>query len=256
MKIQQYLSRIGFYGEAKPDRETLEELLRCHLEQVPFENLECYQNPHPMSLKIEDLYEKVVLHRRGGICFELNGLFLWLLESLGFDVYPILVRIQMGSDKLEPISHQAMIVTLDGEKYYCDVGFGGPAPKGLIALDKRQIQTVAGEEYRSVLRGCQYEIQWYHRNNWETLFSFVDLPAAQEDFEILMFYFSACPDSEFVQCRLLNLCLPDGSLALTDHQFTKREGEHVTRFMLNTREESEEVIRKEFHIDLPIGLCK
>lgn len=249
MKIQQYLNRIGFTGKAKPDLETLEKLLCCHLEQVPFENLDCYQNPHPMSLKLEDLYEKVVLRKRGGICFELNGLFLWLLECIGFDVYPILVRIQMGSEKLEPISHEAIIVTLDGKKYYCDVGFGGPAPKGLVCLNDQQNQTIAGKQYRVVPNGSEYEIHRWYNEKWEILFSFVDLPAAQEDFEILMYYFSSYPKSEFVRCLLLNLCLPDGSLALTDNQFTRRDGEKVTQVMLNNHQELVDVIRDCFHLE-------
>jgi len=250
VKIQQYLDRIGFGGEAKPDLKTLEKLLCCHLEQVPFENLDCYQNPHNLSLQLENLFDKIVTRRRGGICFELNGLFLWLLQCLGYDAYPILVRIQMGSKKLEPISHEAIIVTLDDRKYYCDVGFGGPAPKGLVSLDDRQEQQICGQTYRTVYLEGQYEICWLHHGAWESLFRFCDSPAAQEDFEILMYYFSSHPKSEFVTSMLLNRCLPDGSAALTDGKLVVRRGRSKTERILNTQEEIEDVLGQIFHLSI------
>jgi len=250
MVIEQYLSRIGYNGSREVSLENLKQLIVCHLEQVPFENLDCYQNPHNLSICLEDLFEKIVTRRRGGICFELNGLFLWLLQCLGYDAYPILVRIQMGSEKLEPISHEAIIVTLEDRKYYCDVGFGGPAPKGIVALDDREEQLICGQRYQTVLIGGQYEIHWHHREIWETLFRFYDTPAASEDFEILMFYFSAHPKSEFVTSLLLNRCLPDGSAALTGGKLVVRRGRNKTERILNTQEEIKDVLGQTFHLSI------
>ena len=61
---------------------------RCrpaHLVTVPFENLDVYHR-RGVSTDVVASYAKVVEARRGGWCFELNGLFGWLLGRLGYDV--------------------------------------------------------------------------------------------------------------------------------------------------------------------------
>ena len=80
-----YLERIGFDGPADATAETLARLQEAHCRAVPYENFDILDG-RPISLELPDLYRKVVAERRGGYCFELNGLFAWLLRELGFDV--------------------------------------------------------------------------------------------------------------------------------------------------------------------------
>ena len=82
--VDAYLERIGFQGEASPDVETLNRLIRCHMENVPFENIDVYYSKQAPSLEIPALWDKMITRRRGGYCFELNGMFGWLLRELGF----------------------------------------------------------------------------------------------------------------------------------------------------------------------------
>ena len=63
-KVAAYLSRIGFAGMPDGSAEDLAKLQECHLHTVPYENLDIY-NRVPLSLDIEQLYEKIVLRRRG-----------------------------------------------------------------------------------------------------------------------------------------------------------------------------------------------
>ena len=79
MDICAYLNRIGYTGTRETSRENLDTLLRCHLETVPFEKLECSGSGAPLSNALDVLYDKVVVRRRGGICFELNSLLYGLL---------------------------------------------------------------------------------------------------------------------------------------------------------------------------------
>ena len=123
--MEQYLERIGYTGDRTPNLENLSRLVRCHLETVPFENLDCLHNPTVFSLNLEDLLDKVVTRRRGGVCCELNTLFNALLTYLGYNAYSIMVRITMRPGP-RPITHQCVITVIDGKRYYCDVGFGGP----------------------------------------------------------------------------------------------------------------------------------
>ena len=124
MQIQAFFDRIGYTGTAEPTLSNLQQIVRCHLETVPFENTSFHKNPREMSLKPEDLYDKVVNRRLGGVCFELNGLFNWLLNEIGYQVYPVSVRISMFPGFPAPITHQGNVAVIDGKKYYCDVGFG------------------------------------------------------------------------------------------------------------------------------------
>ena len=107
-----YLKRIGYTEDIQKDKETLNGLIRAHLEQVPFENLDVCELGEVPSLDEGKLFEKIVEKNRGGYCFELNTLFLALLRALGFTVYPVAVRVLWNRDILPPVSHMALVVRL------------------------------------------------------------------------------------------------------------------------------------------------
>ena len=246
MDIQVYFDRIGYTGTRDLTVENLTLLIRQHLETVPFENLDCYPNGHPLSNAPERLYEKIVLNRRGGICFELNGLLFQLLKALGYDCHSVAVRIPRP-DGIAPISHQGVVVTLDGKQYYCDVGFGGPGPKGALPLDADPVQTVDGEPFRVIRDGISVRIQRHHQDDWRDILLYADVPYIPEDFSGMLYHFSMAPDSYFVVQRLVNLCVKGGgSLALTDNRFTARRDGTVIQMELKDEEEVREVLAKEF----------
>ena len=88
MDVEAYLARIGYDGPRAPSARTLAALQRAHLRAVPFEALDCHLG-NPVTVEPADAYRKVVGDRRGGFCFELNGLIAWLQGDLGFDVAPL-----------------------------------------------------------------------------------------------------------------------------------------------------------------------
>ena len=95
-QIQDYMERIHFHGEADLTKETLDKLIYAHQTAIPFENLDVYEYHKSISLKPEDLFQKMVTDRRGGYCFEMNGLFGYMLQSMGFDARPCLCRFMFG----------------------------------------------------------------------------------------------------------------------------------------------------------------
>lgn len=257
MNVKNYLNRIGIFDMPAPDRASLARLTRAHLENVPFENLDFYEFGKEISLDPERLYEKLVQRRRGGICFELNGLFAALLEKLGYDLYLVGARIQWMYDRIRPLSHQGIVVCLPDGRYYCDVGFGGPGPKGVLSLDETGPQTVCGEEFlvkRSVQGGyCRRkEERWEQacaetfricrkrKGDWQEVIVFDDMPMSTEDFRVLCYYYTHSRESKFMGERVVNLCLPYGSLALTGNTLTERQ---------KSRTETGEplVLKTEFH---------
>jgi len=85
MNIEAYLKRINYHGSLAPNVETLRDLQVAHLLAVPFENLSIHRK-EPIVLETEALFGKIVERRRGGFCYEANGLFAALLSNLGFEV--------------------------------------------------------------------------------------------------------------------------------------------------------------------------
>ena len=249
MDIQAYLDRIGYTGTRELTLNNLTHLIRQHLETVPFENLDCCYKGAPLTNDPEIVFEKVVLRRRGGICFELNGLLFALLTALGYETHAVAVRLPRP-DGLAPISHQGNVVTLDGKQYYCDVGFGGPGPKGALALDDEPEQTVDGQQFRVSRDGVFVTICRLQEDQWIETICYADIPCIWQDFTGLLYHFGMAPYSYFVTQRLVNLCLPGGgSLALTNDRFTARRNGTVTQAVL-TEAEIPEILEKEFGIVL------
>lgn len=119
-----YLARIGYAGNPLPDLDTLRELHLSHLRAIPFENLAIHAG-EKIVLDEAALYAKIVGRRRGGICYELNGLFAWLLRALGFEVTLLAANVHVGETELTPdFDHMVLMVTIDGRRYLADVGFG------------------------------------------------------------------------------------------------------------------------------------
>ena len=120
-----YLKRIDMDPETfRPDLSHLNELLYKHHRNVPFDNLNVWDRAELPSLGIPDLFKKIVVDRRGGYCFEMNGLLESALRTLGYDCYGVEIRIVRGRDFLPAYRHRGVIVRLDGKKLFCDVGLG------------------------------------------------------------------------------------------------------------------------------------
>jgi N-hydroxyarylamine O-acetyltransferase len=124
MDVSDYLRRIGLVPAPTRTLDGLAELSFAHLCTVPFENLDIAAG-RPLSLELDDLYGKIVDRRRGGFCYELNGLFAWLLRGLGFDVTLLagqLVDHETGIPGPER-AHLVLLVNL-GDHWLVDVGWG------------------------------------------------------------------------------------------------------------------------------------
>jgi N-hydroxyarylamine O-acetyltransferase len=120
-----YLARIGAGRPQRPDAAALRALHHAHLLAVPFENLSIALG-EPISLEPGDLLRKVVTDRRGGFCYELNGAFALLLESLGFGVRRVAAAVFGTGAPGPPLDHLALLVDVPGDDnpWLADVGFG------------------------------------------------------------------------------------------------------------------------------------
>lgn len=84
-QLAAYLARIGFVGDVRPDLETLTALHRAHVESIAWECIDCFLG-RPTTRDPRAAFDKIVTGGRGGWCYEMNGLFGWMLEAIGFSV--------------------------------------------------------------------------------------------------------------------------------------------------------------------------
>jgi N-hydroxyarylamine O-acetyltransferase len=152
-QIDAYLRRLGAEHPALPTADALRELHLRHLRTVPFENLSVHLGEE-IVLEEERLLAKVVGARRGGFCYELNGLFGALLSALGYEVTLLAARVYGDGGALGiPYDHLALLVrTVDGGDRLADVGFGAHSHRPL-EFGERGEQLDPGGTFRIVDAG-------------------------------------------------------------------------------------------------------
>lgn len=213
-QTDRYLARINTPRPEHCDAEALRLLTRAHLENVPFEDLEPFLDRRSPSLEEDRLFEKIVEQRRGGYCFELNKAFYLLVTALGYEADRMAARIVYHRDEPRPFSHRVSVVKADGKRWFCDVGFGGPGPKGALEFAPDITQEIFGDCYRFRFTGTDAVLQLLEDGRFTDVLIICTRPCTEADFVPLNGYFGYHPDSVFTQRRVLYRCLPDGIVSL------------------------------------------
>lgn len=251
--LNAYLERIEYLGDLVPNLETLQKLQECHTRTIPYEDL----NPLlgiPVKLDPESLQRKIVQEKRGGYCFEQNGLFRLALEAIGFQVIPLAGRVLWNhqEDEMTARTHMILLVNIEQQPYISDVGFGGQVPTIPLLLNPDKIQETPLEPYKFEKRGDDFLLKSPIRHEWRTLYRFNLNPVPPIDYKLANWYTSTHPDSPFVHdlkvvrtdtgCRYTLL-----NNRLTIHRIN-RESEH--QFLAKTGE-IREALESVFKLHLP-----
>lgn len=195
-----YLQRLGYDAPPAPTLQTLQELQLRHVCTFAFESLSTLMRL-PVPIDLPSVEQKVLREGRGGYCYELNQMFLALLQELGFDARGITGRVVMGGppDAHTARTHRLSLVTLDGVRYISDVGFGGMVPSSPLQLDTEAVQATAHEPYRLSFDGQGSYTLWAQvGEEWRGLYVFDLQEQAAIDYQIGNWYVSTHPDSPFV----------------------------------------------------------
>lgn len=222
-----YLRRIACDGPLQPSADTLRRIQVAHLLTVPFENLSIHAR-EPIVLDDHALFDKIVVRRRGGFCYELNGLFAALLRQLGFDV-TMLSAAAFGADGRcgPPFDHMALMVGLE-ERWLVDVGFGDSFREPL-RLDARTVQEHGDRAYRIAADGGEFMLsQRDGRGGWRHQYRFDLTPHVYADYAGMCHYHQTSPDSHFTRQRLCSLATADGRITISGTRLivTSREPRH------------------------------
>jgi len=250
MDTGDYLKRIGYRGPTRPSARVLRRLHGRHLLSIPFENLDIHLH-RPIILNEAALYDKIIKHRRGGFCYELNGSFASLLKKLGFKVSMLSARVARKSGGFSPdFDHLTLLVQFK-EPWLADVGFGDSftEPK---RLKMSYPQTDHGKDYRFTRKDGWILLSRRTKGShlWEPQYKFNLTPRKLEDFIPRCRWQQTSPSSHFRKGRVCTRLTPNGRLTLADTKFSVTRGNKKVELPLKNPEEFDVLLRRRFGIDL------
>jgi len=255
----EYLDRIHFPAWAssdvlEPSLQVLQALHQAHLLAVPFENLSIHYG-QPIILQEELLFDKIVQRRRGGFCYELNGLFAWLLQQLGFQVTLLSAEVANDAGSFSPeFDHLTLLVhDLDGTDWLADVGFGDSFRLPVRFEAEVEHADADGHKYRLQKDDDESEywiLQQFSDEKWQPQYRFTLQPHQLTDFTERCHYQQTSPESHFTQKRICSLATPTGRITLSDLRLITTMYEKREERLLQSEEEFQEVLAEMFGIVL------
>jgi len=251
MNTDAYLERIGYRGSREPTLATLRALQRTHLWQVPFENLDIHRQQE-IRIDLDRFYDKIVRRKRGGFCFEVNGLFNELLEDFGFVTHFITCSVfSQPKQQFTPyFGHVAIIAHLE-EDWLVDVGFGTNFPEPLrLATEEPQLQD--GTYYQLLpLNAEETLLQRFTEGEAPIkMYKFKRNPQELSDFSEMCVYHQTSPESIFTQGKLCSLMTADGRITLTDKVFIETLGSEKQETAVKNQHDFEQKLKEYFGIEL------
>jgi len=247
MDIAAYLHRINYRGPLNRDGETLRQLHLAHLRSVPFENLSIHAG-EPIVLNDDALFDKIVTRKRGGFCYELNGLFSALLRALGFQVDRLSAQVANAETEFSSdFDHMTLLVTL-AERWLVDVGFGESFIEPL-RLDKADPQVQDGRAYRiETADDYRLGLQLNDENVWKPFYRFKLQAYDYQDFEERCRFHQTSPESHFTKNRICSMLTTNGRVSIADTRLIVTESGERTEQPISSSEQYETLLRKHFGI--------
>ena len=262
-QVVQYLERIGIDRASPPSLKSLVELQRAHLQRVPFENLDICMGKR-IELSLDRLFDKIVRRRRGGFCYELNGLFAWLLEELGYSLRRLAARVYGDGVWGPEFDHMLLLVDCGGQRLV-DVGFGAsfvePMP---FAAD---VHEEADASYRVVASSDAHALDgeelWVlerrerHEDGAEWLPQYAFALAARQldEFAEACVYQQTSPDSNFTKKSICTRRSDSGRITVSNGRLIRRldtqpRAQRSER-AISDLVEFESLLRSEFGVAVP-----
>lgn len=249
-KIRAYLNRIEIPAPEKLDLSYLSRLQWAHMCHIPYENLD-FMAKKSTSLDRETLYHKMIESGRGGVCSEINTLYNWLLESLGFEVISYSSRIIAKTLPIQTQSHRVMGVKIDGSTYLTDAGFNYEHHRIPLLLAEDLVQPDGECEYRLVRDPFWGWLMWQNRpgHGWRRKLGLTEEPHIDLDFVPATFYAEAHPDSRINKGTKVSLYIDGCFYALRSGCFLRERGgvEEIIEPNL-TKEREKQLLKDVFHL--------
>ena len=243
-----YLERIGYRGSREPGADTLRGLHRAHMLRVPFENLDIPLG-HRIELSLPAFYDKIVRRRRGGFCYELNGLFAWLLTELGFEVALLSARVFAGGSPGPEFDHMTLRVALE-ERWLADVGFGDSFVEPL-RLGATQEVAQHGSAYRLTdSNGARVVQRRRPEGAWEPQYAFSLIPRGLEEFREMCDFQQTSPESAFTKKSVCSRATEGGRVTLSNGRLIVTTGDRRDETAIPSVEAYRDALKSHFGVVL------
>ena len=194
--IEHYLTKLDI-PVSLHGIERVNYMINKHLSLFAFSSINVILD-RDLSLDIEAIIERIVVGKQGGYCFEHNKLMQNALTYLGYDVRPILARVLLGGNELNRRSHRVTLLSLNGESYLVDVGFGLATPREALVLQNQQYTWHKQQVRLSAIENQDYRVEQLEQGNWQALYRFDLSETTETDCDASHFYTHKHPQSNFV----------------------------------------------------------
>ena len=249
MDLSAYLTRIGYAGDLTPTRETLAAVQRAHLLAIPYENLDV-QLGRPRTTAVAEAYAKMVGGRRGGWCYDMNGLLGWALKEMGFSVRRLATGVYRSGSGDEAVgNHLVLRVDFEDGLLLADAGLAGgpftpyPAVEGEFSAHGFNFRLEAVEDG-----------WWRLHNHPAGMAPNFDFHLERTDEAALSRvcqHLQTDPQSIFVQNLVCQKFTPDGEIQLRGRVLRRTTPAGVDESVLGSADEFMALLGSEFDIDEP-----
>jgi N-hydroxyarylamine O-acetyltransferase len=249
MNCEKYLKRIGISQiKVIANLENLKLLQMQHLLNVPFENLDINWK-RAILLSFDSFHKKIVEEKRGGFCYELNGLFYKLLIELGFESKIFSARVyQRDGHYGAEFDHLAILTKINDEEFLVDVGFGDFTVEPIKFVldieqtDKNGIFLIRkfDNDYLEVVKKAG--------DIWESEYIFKNISRDLSEFTEMCNFHQTSPKSHFTQGKICSILTAKGRITLTDKKFIETNSGKRTEFAVNSEEHFSQILLNEFSL--------
>jgi N-hydroxyarylamine O-acetyltransferase len=243
-----YCARVGYDGPLTPTLETLRALQELHPAAIAFEAIDVLLD-RGVDIAPAAVDAKLLERRRGGYCYEQNGLFKRVLQAIGFEVEGLIARVNWNSPAdapLRPPSHMALRVTIGGEPWLADVGFGSCVPTAPLRLASGEPQPTAHEIFRLVSDAGELQLQALIACSWAPVYRLLPTPLPDTDYELANWYTATHPESHFRHRLIVTRTTPEARHVLLGGRLTVRASDGTTERRFLDADEIERELAERF----------
>lgn len=236
--------------------EFLNELQSKHIARYSFNSLAVVLG-QDISLEINDVFNKIVEKRRGGYCFEHNKLAMHVLSELGFDVRLLMAKVIYNRDVDVARTHRITLLTLEGENYIFDAGFGHFGARYPVKLELGLEQDQGDAIYRIIQNEKgDYCYQLLKENEFFTLYTFNLYHYSEAECLPAHFYSHKSPDAAFVNNMVVCRKFFNDILSLRNGElFRISNGETITT-VITSAKQLHEILVADFELNLDVAISE
>lgn len=250
--LDAYLNKLGLMCAPKVTEDGLVLIHNHQHKKIPFENFDVVAKKQ-IDLTETALFHKLIINPRGGYCFELNGLMLIMLKTLGFKARELLARVHLTNTP-SGRSHQVSLVSIGNQQWIVDAGFGSQTPRKPLLLELNKECKIDQQIFRFIevpLFGIMLQNK-SHDDTWLDLYSFDLGHVCANDIILGNHYTSTHPESFFTSSCVAAIPTENGLITLSNRQLKIKTNGHLQETALEDEESYFKALRDNFGIVLDI----